>query len=63
MEGRNCWDRYICIWNVVLEWFVMGEIETRNLSFLEKESKCISQGGMEVCVGQSLVASSPTGGK
>ena len=50
MEGQDCWDRYGCIWKVILEWFVAGEIETRYLSFLARESKRMSQGGMEgVC--------------
>ena len=50
MEGQNCWERYGCIWKVILEWFVAGEIETKYLSFLVRETKCMSQDGMEgVC--------------
>ena len=36
MEGKNCWDRYTCIWKVILEVLVAGEIETRSLSFLAR---------------------------
>ena len=51
MEGQTCWDMYSCIWKLILEWFVAGEIETRYPSFLAKESKCMPQGGMEgVCM-------------
>ena len=47
MEGQNCCDRYVCVWEVILEWFVGGDIETRYLSFLKKENKCMPQGRME----------------
>ena len=30
-----------------MEWFVTGDIETRYLSFLARESECIPWGGME----------------
>ena len=50
MEGENCWDRYVCMRKVILEWFVAGEIDTRYLSFLAKESKCMPWSWMEgVC--------------
>ena len=36
-----------CIWKVDLKWFVTGDIETRCLSFLVRESKCIPWGGVD----------------
>ena len=61
MEGQNCWERYSCIWKVILEWFVAGEIETRYLSFLAKESKCMPQGGMEGVCRVVIVCVQPNG--
>ena len=71
MEGQNCWERYGCIWKVILEWFIAGDIETRYLSFLVRESKCMPQGGTEgvgrivigcmQCNGWKITSSNPNG--
>ena len=63
MEDENCWDRYSCIWKVILEWFVAGEIETRYLLFLVKESEGIPKGGMEGVCRVAVGCAQPSGWK
>ena len=45
-EGQNCWDSYVCIWKVGLECLIIGVIQTRYLSFLARESKCMPWDGI-----------------
>ena len=63
MEGQNCWDRYSCIWKVILEWFVAGEIETMYLSFLVKETEWMPWGGMEGVCRMIIGCTQPNGWK